>query len=129
MAVVQQGSPMKPNQIISLFCMLIIAAMPVQAERGNNKEGHKIHHKHQHADPQIKHHALPPGLKMNSERGKPLPPGWRKKLHVGERLHDDVYRHGRVVTPLGVDGTLTIDVEGSRIRLHAESRKILHIFK
>ncbi len=31
---------------------------------------------------------LPPGLAMNSQRGKPLPPGWQKKLVPGYRIND-----------------------------------------
>jgi hypothetical protein len=31
---------------------------------------------------------LPPGLAMNQRRGKPLPPGWQKKLVPGYRIHD-----------------------------------------
>ena len=32
---------------------------------------------------------LPPGLAKNQRRGKPLPPGWQKKLVPGYRIHDD----------------------------------------
>jgi len=32
---------------------------------------------------------LPPGLAMNQRRGKPLPPGWQKKLVPGYRIHDN----------------------------------------
>ena len=32
---------------------------------------------------------LPPGLAMNQRRGKPLPPGWQKKLVPGYRIDDD----------------------------------------
>ena len=32
---------------------------------------------------------LPPGLAMNQRRGKPLPPGWQKKLVPGYRINDD----------------------------------------
>lgn len=31
-------------------------------------------------------HQLPPGLAMNLKRGKPLPPGWQKKLNTGSVL-------------------------------------------
>jgi hypothetical protein len=31
---------------------------------------------------------LPPGLAMNQRRGKPLPPGWQKKLAPGYRIDD-----------------------------------------
>lgn len=32
---------------------------------------------------------LPPGLAKNQQRGKPLPPGWQKKLVPGYRIQDD----------------------------------------
>ncbi|RPJ35032.1 MAG: hypothetical protein EHM17_04350 [Verrucomicrobiaceae bacterium] len=32
---------------------------------------------------------LPPGLAMNQRRGKPLPPGWQKKLVPGYRIADN----------------------------------------
>jgi len=32
---------------------------------------------------------LPPGLAMNLRRGKPLPPGWQKKLVPGYRIDDN----------------------------------------
>jgi hypothetical protein len=31
---------------------------------------------------------LPPGLAMNQRRGKPLPPGWQRKLAPGYRIDD-----------------------------------------
>lgn len=34
---------------------------------------------------------LPPGLAMNQRRGKPLPPGWRKKLVPGYRIDEDAW--------------------------------------
>lgn len=34
---------------------------------------------------------LPPGLAKNLKRGKPLPPGWQKKLVPGSRLDDDLF--------------------------------------
>lgn len=71
--------------------------------------------------------ALPPGLQKNVERGKPLPPGWQKKLHVGDVLDADIYARGKVVVPVGNDGVVVVDVEGTRLRLEARTRKILHI--
>jgi hypothetical protein len=35
-----------------------------------------------------KDEGLPPGLAMNQRRGKPLPPGWQKKLVPGYRIDD-----------------------------------------
>lgn len=34
---------------------------------------------------------LPPGLAMNQQRGKPLPPGWQKKLVPGYRIEDQLW--------------------------------------
>lgn len=38
---------------------------------------------------QDKGEGLPPGLAMNQRRGKPLPPGWQKKLTPGYRIDDN----------------------------------------
>jgi len=35
---------------------------------------------------------LPPGLAMNQRRGKPLPPGWQKKLVPGYRIGDSEWQ-------------------------------------
>ena len=75
-----------------------------------------------------KHHGeggLPPGLKMNHERGKPLPPGWQKKLKVGDVLDEQVYAHGQVVAR--GDGVITIRVDDRLIRLAKDTREILDI--
>lgn len=75
-----------------------------------------------------KHHGnggLPPGLKMNHERGKPLPPGWQKKLKVGHVLDEQVYEHGEVVARR--DGVITIRVDDRLIRLARDTREILDI--
>lgn len=34
---------------------------------------------------------LPPGLAKNQQRGKPLPPGWQKKLVPGYRIEDELW--------------------------------------
>lgn len=34
---------------------------------------------------------LPPGLAKNQQRGKPLPPGWQKKLVPGYRIEDNLW--------------------------------------
>lgn len=36
---------------------------------------------------------LPPGLAKNLERGKPLPPGWQKKVSQGYVIEDDYYEY------------------------------------
>ena len=36
-------------------------------------------------------HGLPPGLAKNLRRGKPLPPGWQKKLVPGYVVEDDFF--------------------------------------
>ncbi|UTA48202.1 hypothetical protein L1F30_01360 [Simiduia sp. 21SJ11W-1] len=71
--------------------------------------------------------ALPPGLQKKVQQGKPLPPGWEKKLSRGDRLDDDIYARGRVVVPIGRDGSVTIEVDGRLIRLHEKTREILDI--
>lgn len=45
-------------------------------------------------------HQLPPGLAKNLKRGKPLPPGWQKKLSPGTILEQDILGS---MTPLPYD--------------------------
>jgi len=79
------------------------------------------------AKPDKEHKTLPPGLAKKADQGKPLPPGWQKKLHKGDRLDDDIYARGKVVVPLGKDGTVTINVDGTLLKLYEHSRKIIDI--
>lgn len=72
---------------------------------------------------------LPPGLQMNSERGKPLPPGWEKKLAVGAVLDRQVFDHGRISVPLDDKGIITLEVEGRLLKLFEPSLKIVAILK
>ncbi|MEJ2201017.1 MAG: hypothetical protein P8X63_08390 [Desulfuromonadaceae bacterium] len=71
--------------------------------------------------------SLPPGLQKKVAEGKPLPPGWQKKLSKGDILDDAIYSRGRVVVPLGRDGTLSIEVEGTILKVHEKTRKIIDI--
>ncbi len=71
--------------------------------------------------------ALPPGLHKKAEKGKPLPPGWQKKLSKGDILEKSIYSRGKVVVPLGKDGTISIEVEGTIFKLHDKTRKIIRI--
>ena len=68
---------------------------------------------------------LPPGLEKNVEQGKPLPPGWRKKLQVGHVLDYDIYRHGHVLSRHG--DYVIIRIEDQRLRLIAETLEIVDI--
>ncbi len=75
-----------------------------------------------------KEHPLPPGLHKKADRGQPLPPGWQKKLSKGDILDDDIYARGKIVVPLGKDGTLSIEIEGTVFKLEERTRKIINIF-
>ncbi len=69
------------------------------------------------------------GMQKRLDRGKGLPPGWQKKLVVGERLDRDVYDHGVVVEPLNIRGEITIEVDQRLIRLHKATMEIIDILK
>lgn len=73
--------------------------------------------------------SLPPGLAKKQQSGKPLPPGWQKKLAKGDVLDESIYMQGRIVVPLGRDGSISIDVDGTILRLHEKTRQILDILK
>ncbi len=70
---------------------------------------------------------LPPGLQKKVERGGELPPGWEKKLRVGEVLDYDIYRYGRIVVPVDRDGVVTMEIEGHRLKLGVDTRRIVEI--
>jgi hypothetical protein len=70
---------------------------------------------------------LPPGLHKKAEKGKPLPPGWQKKLSKGDILDNSIYGRGKIVVPLEKDGTISIEVEGTILKLHEKTRKIIDI--
>ena len=75
------------------------------------------------------HKDLPPGLQKKAARGEPLPPGWQKRYHRGDILDNDIYARGRVVVPLGNDGLITVDIEGTLFKLHDKTRMIIEILE
>ena len=64
-----------------------------------------------------KHESLPPGLEKKQSQGKPLPPSWQMKLSRGDILANDIYVRGKVVVPLGKNGTISISVDGTIVKL------------
>jgi len=101
---------MKISKILILFFMASLITGPAFAKQNTEKP-------------------LPPGLHKKAERGQPLPPGWQKKLSKGDILDDSIYARGRVVVPVGNDGSVTIEVEGTILKLHEKTRKIIEILK
>ena len=70
---------------------------------------------------------LPPGLEKRLAQGKPLPPGWARKLEAGDVLDARIYERGEVVVPVGQDGVVTLEVEGEVFRLIESTREIVEI--
>jgi len=103
---------MKSMTLLMALVVIGLVAGPAYAKNdmGNGKNKH-----------------LPPGLHKKLEKGKPLPPGWQKKLSKGDILDESIYARGRVIVPLGKDGTVSIEVEGSILKLHEKTRKIIEI--
>jgi hypothetical protein len=99
--------------LIVLFVLSLIAG-PTYAKSDKAKEKSK---------------ELPPGLEKKAEKGKPLPPGWQKKLSKGDILDNSIYSRGKVVVPLGKDGTISIEVEGTILKLYEKTRKIIDILE
>ncbi len=62
-----------------------------------------------------------------SSRTGELPPGWEKKLAVGNRLDRDIYSHARIIVPLGEDGLVTVRIENKVVRLIQATREIVEI--
>jgi hypothetical protein len=97
--------------LIMLFALSLIAG-PAYAKSDKAKDKGK---------------GLPPGLHKKAEKGKPLPPGWQKKLSKGDIIDNSIYSRGKIVVPLGKDGTISIEVEGTIFKLHEKTRKIIDI--
>lgn len=104
-------------------------------EKHYKKHKEKKHNKHkkdkERYDSQYDQDELIPyGLQKRSQNtGKPLPPGWQKKLKRGEIMEPEVYERGRIVQPVDNDGLLTISVEGKLVRLYQDTREIIDILK
>lgn len=97
--------------LIMLFAASLIAGPAfAKSNKSKNKNG-----------------SLPPGLHKKADEGKPLPPGWQKKLSRGDILDDSIYARGKIVAPLGKDGTISIEVEGTILKLHEKTRRIIDI--
>ncbi len=72
---------------------------------------------------------LPHGLQKKLARSGELPPGWEKKLRLGEPLDNDIYNAAHIVAPLDQHGVITVEIEGRIIRLIQASREIIEILK
>ncbi len=77
-------------------------------------------------------HGLPPGLAKNVRRGKPLPPGWQKKVQPGWRIDDDSWndfsRISREYLPKNLSSIADTDyyLYGNRVvRVHKPSREVV----
>jgi hypothetical protein len=103
---------MNIRKILIMLCALSLVAGPAFAKSNKAKNKSKV---------------LPPGLQKKAEKGKPLPPGWQKKLSKGDILDNSIYSRGKIVVPLGRDGTISIEVEGTILKLHQKTRRIIDI--
>lgn len=103
---------MKLNKIFILFVVASFMASPSFSKNDKSKGNSN---------------SLPPGLEKKHSQGKPLPPGWQKKLSKGDVLDNDIYLRGKVVIPLGKDGSISINVEGSIIKMMEKTREIIRI--
>ena len=102
---------MKILPLLSISAVLALISLPANSTTNN---GHKDK-------------SLPPGLAKKYDRTGELPPGWEKKLAVGKRLDRDIYKHARVVVPLGKEGTVTVRIENKVVRLIQATREIVEI--
>jgi len=103
---------MNIRKISMILLAVTLAAVPAYSK--NNKSKHKGK-------------SLPSGLHKKVGKGKPLPPGWQKKLSKGDVLDPSIFSRGKVVSPAGKDGVMSISVEGKIIKLHGKTRKVIKI--
>ena len=71
--------------------------------------------------------SLPPGLQKKVANGEPLPPGWQKKLQRGDILSRDIYERSRVVIPVDDKGIVSVQIDGTILRLYRDTREIIDI--
>ena len=106
---------MKIYPVILTVLAVAFITNPAQAFKQNNGKG------------KGKGKSMPPGLQKKAANGKPLPPGWQKKLSTGDVLSDSLYSRGKVMVPLGKDGSISINIEGTLIKFDDKTRKIIKI--
>ena len=73
--------------------------------------------------------SLPPGLQKKAAQGKPLPPGWQKKLAKGDILSRDIFSRGEIISPRDREGRVSVNVDGTVIRVMENTREIIDILK
>lgn len=81
--------------------------------------------------PHANEKGLPPGLEKKVDKIGDLPPGWQKKIKVGEKIDYQVLRHGHEIHGKynQFEDTIIYQV-GSRIfRIEQDTREILEIIK
>ncbi len=103
---------MKIPVLIAAFCLGLSVTPATLAKPDKDHKGKKH---------------IPKGLQKKMAKGKELPPGWKKKLRVGDRLSDDVYRHRHVIAPVDIHGHITIRVDDTILKMHEKTRKIIKI--
>ncbi len=117
--------------VLSLMTSITAFAKDDHKHKHKHYSGHKHYydddddHKHKHKHDNGHGHGHKHYKKVY--HGKPLPPGWYKRLHRGDVLEYDIYHRGHIVEPLNRDGIVRIQVEDAWIKLDNNSRKILDI--
>jgi hypothetical protein len=107
---------MNKNLIISTLLVASLSAFPVCAKNDKGNKGAK--------GKNVTH-----GLQKKISRGKPLPPGWEKRLAKGNLLGKDIFEAGKVIVPVDNKGIMTIKVEGKAIKLFKATREIVDILE
>ncbi|MDH3982287.1 MAG: hypothetical protein OES84_05220, partial [Kiritimatiellaceae bacterium] len=102
------------RKILMMLLAVTLTAAPAYAKNNKHKNKGK---------------SLPHGLHKKSEKGKPLPPGWQNKISKGDVLEVSIFSRGKIVSPAGKDGIMSISVEGKIIKLHGKTRKVIKISK
>jgi len=103
---------MKNTLFLILSLILLLSANVLDAKPEKNKGKQK---------------SLPPGLQKKVDKGQELPPGWQKKLKKGDILEQRIFQHGQVVIPADKLGIITIKVDGTLLKLHEKTHKIIDI--
>ena len=122
--------------IASLMMPAAIAKNDKQNDQHNEKYSEKHNDKKKDKDREAyndryndNNKSLPPGLQKKAAQGKPLPPGWQKKLAKGDILSRDIFSRGEIISPRDREGRVSVNVDGTVIRVMENTREIIDILK
>lgn len=104
--------------------LLTLVVSPLSAKNDKHESKGNKHQKHEK-----KQKSLNKGMQKKVDRGGELPKGWQKKLVVGEKLDQEVYRQSRTLKTENKKGEITVRIDNKVIRLYKATMEIVDILE